>query len=222
MISNYGRLWHKYQQAFLAINIDSKGYPFKPLATNHGPQNVRIHRLVLMTFAYFPGCENVMINHIDGNKCNPAIWNLEWSSYSDNQAHAWKTGLMKRTNRPISDETVHNICQDIEDGILTAPQIAFKYGVARHDIDSIVNHRAYTDISSLYHFKRRKGVMSDDKIRQMCFFYSTHPRNGKLKNDYLTEALQYINVEITANTLNVAERVLYKQSFKSISKDYNF
>ena len=89
MISNYGRLFHKYKGIILANNIDSKGYLYKPLTTKSGkPKNCRIHRLVMMTFNYFPGCEDVIINHKDGVKSNCFIWNLEWSSYSDNVKHA--------------------------------------------------------------------------------------------------------------------------------------
>ena len=53
-----------------------------------------IHRLVAQTF--IPNPNNFpQINHIDGNKLNNCITNLEWCTNLYNQQHAWKNGLHK-------------------------------------------------------------------------------------------------------------------------------
>lgn len=55
-----------------------------------------VHRLVLEAFVGSepPGHET---NHIDGNKNNNALGNLEFKTASGNNQHAWDTGLMPRT-----------------------------------------------------------------------------------------------------------------------------
>lgn len=57
-------------------------------------QRVRIdvHRLVASK--YLPNPNNLpQVNHIDGDKTNNNVSNLEWCSCSENVQHAWDTGL---------------------------------------------------------------------------------------------------------------------------------
>ena len=53
----------------------------------------RLHRLVALAFV--PGhAEGLTVNHIDGNKLNNNVENLEWVSLSRNVQHQWETGLV--------------------------------------------------------------------------------------------------------------------------------
>lgn len=65
-------------------------------------KNHFIHRLMAKTF--LPGPEKPHVNHIDGNKRNNAITNLEWATSSENSQHAVDTGLIDIT---ISCKEVH-------------------------------------------------------------------------------------------------------------------
>lgn len=42
-----------------------------------------------------------MVNHIDSDKTNNKLENLEWISCSDNNKHAWKAGSYKNSSRII-------------------------------------------------------------------------------------------------------------------------
>lgn len=65
-----------------------------------------VHRLVAITFL-----ENKNglpeVNHIDGNKRNNRIDNLEWVSHKENQAHMVKNGLTKKAFRLKNLENNH-------------------------------------------------------------------------------------------------------------------
>lgn len=60
----------------------------------NGKQRViQVHRLVAE--AFIPNPENLpYINHIDGNKSNNKIGNLEWVTHKQNMHHARRTGLI--------------------------------------------------------------------------------------------------------------------------------
>jgi len=65
---------NKYQ-AYVTINLQRKRF--------------YIHRLVAL--AFIPNPNNLpQVNHIDGNKANNAVYNLEWVTRSENGLHAYK------------------------------------------------------------------------------------------------------------------------------------
>lgn len=64
---------------------------------------LRLHRVVCETFLIPDESidfSKLVVNHIDGNKYNNNLENLEWSSYSDNNYHAYKSGL-RTENIPV-------------------------------------------------------------------------------------------------------------------------
>ena len=64
-----------------------------------------IHRLV--AFAFLENPENKpIVNHIDGNKTNNALSNLEWCTIAENNQHAIDTRLKQFYKRKIGQYTV--------------------------------------------------------------------------------------------------------------------
>ncbi len=72
----------------------SNGYDFVCLRKNGVARNELVHRLVAQSFIPNPiDCK--VVNHIDGDKSNNRLENLEWITHSENQEHAVKIGLRR-------------------------------------------------------------------------------------------------------------------------------
>lgn len=71
------------------------GYVYVQLWKNAEYKNIRLHKLVAETF--IPNPENKpQVNHIDGNKQNNKVDNLEWCTARENIIHAYKIGLRQK------------------------------------------------------------------------------------------------------------------------------
>lgn len=75
-------------ERILKIQKDRKGYSY----VSFHKKKFKVHRLVAQ--AFIPNLENKpQVNHIDGNKQNNNINNLEWATAQENIQHSLKTGL---------------------------------------------------------------------------------------------------------------------------------
>ncbi len=75
------------QGKVLRESISNSGYKTVNICEKGRPKRRSVHRIVAETFIPNPnGLEQV--NHIDGNKLNNCVKNLEWVSRSDNGKHA--------------------------------------------------------------------------------------------------------------------------------------
>lgn len=97
-----------------------------------------VHRLVLMTFNPVEGMENLQVNHIDGNKKNNCLENLEWCTLQENIDHAVKNGLFKNCtgygsqshNHKLNEKSVAEIKRDLFCNHISIRKVAEKYGVS--------------------------------------------------------------------------------------------
>lgn len=90
---------------------DKDGYIVTSLCKNGKMYNVRLHRLVAESFIPNP-MNKLHVNHIDGDKRNNSISNLEWNTPEENIAHAVKTNL--RNDKGINNNNAKLSLEDIE------------------------------------------------------------------------------------------------------------
>jgi hypothetical protein len=99
-VSDNGKVFSLKNKILLKPFI-SVGYYSITLRKNKQSKKIKIHRLVAC--AFLPNTENKkQVNHIDGNKKNNHVSNLEWCTASENNKHAWQYGLRKKTQNQIN------------------------------------------------------------------------------------------------------------------------
>lgn len=90
-ISSCGKVFNRAKQ--MKTYFTKTGYECIKLHDKTGKRfNKTIHRLVAETFIPNP-LNKSEVNHIDGDKSNNDITNLEWVTSSENKRHARTTGL---------------------------------------------------------------------------------------------------------------------------------
>ena len=95
-ISDKGRVKSLRTGRILRGKINSSGYLQYVFSVNGIEKKFYAHRLVAE--AFIPNINNLPeVNHIDGNKLNNVVNNLEWCSRQKNYEHAIKKGLIQRT-----------------------------------------------------------------------------------------------------------------------------
>lgn len=68
-----------------------------------------VARLVAITFLGYPVGDNNTVNHINGNRLDNRLDNIEWLSIGDNVRHAFETGLMPYKKVKLFNESEEHI-----------------------------------------------------------------------------------------------------------------
>lgn len=94
----------------LEMKLNKKsGYYDVNLTKNNKNKTFRVHRLVALMFIPNPKNKPI-INHIDGNKLNNNVENLEWSTYSENTKHYYESiGGKKNQSYKVVQFSFNNI-----------------------------------------------------------------------------------------------------------------
>lgn len=81
-------------------------YKSVTLCKDGKPHTKAVHRLVAE--AFLPNPENKpCINHIDCNKLNNRVDNLEWCTYQENERHAWEHGLKENVRDAVKQHIAY-------------------------------------------------------------------------------------------------------------------
>ncbi len=154
-ISNLGRVRslrdcnQKPREKILSPYKSHNGYLQINLVRREKKSTFKLHRLVAQ--AFIPNPENKPeVNHIDGNKSNNHISNLEWCTHSENMQHAVKSGLVTQKHiRKLTEQDVQTIRKEYikgskgSNGVLA---MARKYNVCEMTIYKILQGKSYKNI----------------------------------------------------------------------------
>lgn len=110
-----------------------------------GKSTVEVHRLLAK--AYIPNPQNKpTVNHIDGDRSNLKLENLEWATYQENCNHGFSMGR-RPGNDKISKDAVKKIREMYSTGRHTQEFIGRKFGVTQAQVSSIVLNKSWKNLN---------------------------------------------------------------------------
>lgn len=126
-----------------SVQTTKNGYSQVLLWIGHKAKGVFIHRMVAE--AFIPNPENKTdVNHIDGNKANNRVENLEWCTRSENLRHAYKNNLRVASNQKLTLDEVKEI--KLNQDKLSRKELAKKFNVSYWTICDIFQNKSFREV----------------------------------------------------------------------------
>lgn len=135
-VSTLGRVKRVTTGRILKGSKDKDGYLMVRLSKNNIKSDKAIHRLVAQ--AFIPNPENKLeVNHIDENKTNNSLYNLEWMTRKENINHG------TRNERASKSNSIPIIAINIKNGesqeFYGACECARQLGLYQQHISAVLN-----------------------------------------------------------------------------------
>lgn len=160
LISNTGRVQslprtvafgsgrRKVAGRFFGDSVDPSGYSKVSLSENGVVHKRWTHRLVAESFIPNPS-QLPEVNHVNGNKLDNCVNNLEWVSRSSNMQHAHRTGLIDNRGAnhgmaKLTDSDVATI--RLYRGKVSQRECASKFGISQQWVSSIQRGLAWGQV----------------------------------------------------------------------------
>ena len=165
-IYNTGRIYSEYSKKFLKRFDDNSGYLQVTLfsGNNRGKKTIKVH--ILVARAFIPNPYNLPeVNHINCNKYDNRVSNLEWVSKHDNMLHASKYSYKNRESlSPLNKDKVKLIPSLLEYGF-SIKLIATLYKVGHVTIRNIIQGKTWKHLNLQFPKSEfNRGTIEVDKL----------------------------------------------------------
>lgn len=205
-VTENGDVWSYVSNKWMTPSVNYRGYLVICAHRNCITSHPYIHQLVAL--AFIPNPENKhQVNHIDGNKQNNHISNLEWVTNQENAKHARENGLMPHA--VFTDEDVYLICRELANG-RSSTEISKLYGYPYDSVYQIRRGENWKHISSQFTFppmRNRNTVLTESQVREICLRI--------LNGDKLVDIANQFNT-----SPDVIGKIKNGRSFTKITKEY--
>jgi hypothetical protein len=128
----------------LRVGKTKAGYPCINLHRENKTGLVYLHRVLAQLFIPNPEGKPT-VNHINGDKSDFRLENLEWSTYSEQNSHAYRTGLKKAKSILTESQAIEalKLCRL---GV-SQDKVAKIMGVTRSCIQGVANRKTWKHLS---------------------------------------------------------------------------
>lgn len=189
-VSNYGRVFSTSHNIFLKKELTNAGYyrvNLIRISNVNKPQHYSIHRLVLETFNPIENMENLIVNHIDGNKTNNILTNLEWTNAQMNAIHAVRNNLINwQTGEQCSWSTID---------LNTADKIGYYLSLNKYSFKEI------SDITNV-NFSIVRNISDGISWREIYKKYKLWKYRARTKSHFTKEQYNILSIYIINNLSN--------------------
>ena len=147
-IDRNGKSWEGRERK---LTPDKDGYLDVMLCKDGKMLKCKVHRLVATTFLENTDDKRT-VNHIDGNKINNRVDNLEWATDSEQQKHAVTIGLRPKGEQCYNSKLTDDVVKEIRERRVTNPKLwtqsklAEEYGVDQSQISRIIHRKLWTHV----------------------------------------------------------------------------
>lgn len=144
-ITDSGIIYSKKSNKIMKQHLDKDGYLVLNLSNNGIKKQCRVHRLVAI--AFIPNPEGLAtVNHINYNKLDNRVTNLEWLSNYDNAKDGCKYAPKffgeKATAAKLTQAQADQIRLDYANGI-SRKELAQQYKITTASIGNVINNKTY-------------------------------------------------------------------------------
>lgn len=128
--------------------LGNRGYPMINLCINGRCKRHLVHRIVATAFLSNP-LNKSYVNHIDGNKQNTNLKNLEWSTPKENSIHAHVNGLANvgRGEKQHSAKLTVDKVKYIRESSKTIKELSMMFNVSKQAIRDVKMKRSWKHVS---------------------------------------------------------------------------
>lgn len=142
-----GRSYYAPSVVLKTFISKTANYQMVQLSKHNIPKKFMVHRLVAQAFLELDINSDMEVNHIDGNRYNNCVTNLEVITHQQNIDHSIRMGLKndygeKSSNAKLTNQQAKEIREAWKQGMMQK-DLAKKYGVSKQTICRIVNNKVY-------------------------------------------------------------------------------